>query len=68
MTHSAYHHLPSFNILMRYCFTTWTILNLQVELAKWFYDDEYVNTDASLTSCSMRDFCEHIFRRVPFLT
>jgi len=39
----------------------------QVELAKWFYDDEYVNTDASLTSCSMRDFCEHIFRRVPFL-
>jgi len=40
----------------------------QVELAKWFYDDEYVNTDASLSSCSMRDFCEHIFRRVPFLT
>ena len=58
---------------MTYCFTTWTNLNqyilfLQVELAKWFYDDEYVNTDASLTSCSMRDFCEHIFRRVPFLT
>lgn len=40
----------------------------QVELAKWFYDDEYVNADASLTGCTMRDFCEHIFRRVPFLT
>jgi len=39
----------------------------QVELAKWFYDDEYVNTDAALTSCTMRDFCEHIFRRIPFL-
>ncbi len=39
----------------------------QMELAKWFYDDEYVNSSAELTSCSMRDFCEHMFRRIPFL-
>ena len=45
----------------------WKLHFFQVELAKWFYDDEYVNTDAALTSCTMRDFCEHIFRRIPFL-
>jgi hypothetical protein len=40
-----------------------------MELAKWFYDDEYVNSgeSAHLTSCTMTDFCEHMFRRIPFL-
>ena len=45
----------------------------QVELANWFYHDEYVNGNPEdsghplLTSCSMRDFAEHMFRRIPFL-
>lgn len=40
----------------------------QVELAHWFYQDEYVNgSNPGLRSCTIREFAEHIFRHVPFL-
>lgn len=50
--------------LIRICF--------QVELAHWFYIDEYVQDNASnykpkLRSCGMREFAEHMFRHIGFL-
>eukprot|EP00096_Caligus_rogercresseyi_P004418 TRINITY_DN18674_c0_g1_i1.p1 TRINITY_DN18674_c0_g1~~TRINITY_DN18674_c0_g1_i1.p1 ORF type:complete len:337 (-),score=65.42 TRINITY_DN18674_c0_g1_i1:79-1089(-) len=50
--------------IIRICF--------QLELAYWFYLDFYVENNGShnykgLSSCSMRDFCDNMFRHIGFL-
>merc|ERR1712018_196932 len=45
--------------LIRICF--------QIELAHWFYVDEYVKDGSKLKSCSIREFAEHMFRHISFL-
>eukprot|EP00095_Tigriopus_kingsejongensis_P011353 maker-scaffold383_size189472-snap-gene-0.40 protein:Tk11353 transcript:maker-scaffold383_size189472-snap-gene-0.40-mRNA-1 annotation:"mrna-decapping enzyme 2" len=52
------------NDLVRICF--------QIELAHWFYIDEYVEDSNNkykpkLRTCTIRDFAEHMFRHIGFL-
>lgn len=50
------------NDVTRICF--------QIELAHWFYIDEYVSNSAGypgLRSCNFREFAEHMFRHISFL-
>ena len=47
-------------------------LTFQLELAHWFYLDEYVTSDANkasgqLRSCTIREFAAHMFRHIRFL-
>ncbi len=47
------------------------IFLLQVEVAHWFYLDHIVkesSDDEALRPCSMREFTQHVFRHVPFLS
>lgn len=48
--------------LIRICF--------QLELAHWFYIDEYVSSDSNagqLKTCSIREFATHMFKHIRFL-
>jgi len=40
----------------------------QLELAHWFYSDEYVPDESTnLRKCDMEEFFKHMFRHIPFL-
>ena len=40
----------------------------QLELAHWFYSDEYVPDERThLRKCDMEEFFKHMFRHIPFL-
>ena len=44
------------------------MISLQVELAHWFFLDEYVIDKSNrVRSCTIREFAEHMFRHVAFL-
>jgi hypothetical protein len=49
------------------------LLTFQLELAHWFYLDEYVSGDANrssgqLRSCTIREFAAHMFKHIKFLS
>ncbi len=57
---------PLRNDLIRICF--------QMEMAHWFYSDEYVADEVKASSyktrlrnCNMTEFSKHMFRHIPFL-
>jgi len=45
-----------------------TRICFQLELAHWFYSDEYVPDERThLRKCDMEEFFKHMFRHIPFL-